>query len=91
LIISLHCSATLNDWGTGKNTMKHTFPFTGQNPHGSKPLHQQTLTQTFAQANGEKSRRKEPDSKITEYNMLPKFMYLQKLLFYSLKTLNNKQ
>jgi hypothetical protein len=71
--------------------MKRTFPFTGQNPHGYKPFHQQTLTQTFAQANGEKPRRKEPDSKITEYNMLPKFLYLQNLSFYSLKTLYNKQ
>jgi hypothetical protein len=46
-----------------KNTVKQTFSFTGQTPHGCKPHHQQTLTQTFAQANGEKSRRKEPDSK----------------------------
>jgi hypothetical protein len=32
------------------------FPLASQIPHGHKPLHQQILTKTFAQANGEEFR-----------------------------------
>jgi hypothetical protein len=66
------------------------LPSAGQIPHSCRPLCLQTLTQTFSQANGEEFRRKEPDSPIpglkrTEYDMVPKCVFVNTVFFTVLK------